>query len=72
MGISAELRADCESVIRIDENDQIEAIEIGDDIHWPQFIMFISKMKKLRWLRLISWNNEGNGEAPNCLSNELR
>ncbi|GJU78482.1 Toll/interleukin-1 receptor domain-containing protein [Tanacetum coccineum] len=34
------------------ENDQIEAIKIGDDIHWPQDIMFISKMKKLRWLRL--------------------
>ncbi|GKD58090.1 Toll/interleukin-1 receptor domain-containing protein, partial [Tanacetum coccineum] len=28
-------------------------------------------MKKLRWLRLIRYN-EGNGEAPNCLSNELR
>nr|GEW59067.1 Toll/interleukin-1 receptor (TIR) domain-containing protein [Tanacetum cinerariifolium] len=35
------------------ENDQTEAIEIGHDIHWPQFIMYISKMKKLRWLRLI-------------------
>ncbi|GKB02623.1 Toll/interleukin-1 receptor domain-containing protein [Tanacetum coccineum] len=53
------------------ENDQIEAIEFGDNIHWPQFIMFISKMKKLRWLRLIRYN-EGNVEAPDCLSNELR
>ncbi|GKE08823.1 Toll/interleukin-1 receptor domain-containing protein [Tanacetum coccineum] len=33
--------------------------------------MLISKMKKLRWLRLIG-DNKGNGEAPNCLSNELR
>ncbi|GJW49377.1 Toll/interleukin-1 receptor domain-containing protein [Tanacetum coccineum] len=54
------------------ENDQIEAIEFGHDIRRPQIIMLISKMKKLRWLRLVSWNNEGNGEAPNCLSNELR
>ncbi|GKA05905.1 Toll/interleukin-1 receptor domain-containing protein [Tanacetum coccineum] len=53
------------------ENDQIEAIEFGRNIHWPQIIMLISKMKKLRWLRLIRWHNEGNGEAPNCLSNEL-
>ncbi|GJT49391.1 Toll/interleukin-1 receptor domain-containing protein [Tanacetum coccineum] len=50
------------------ENDQIEAIKFGHDIHRPQVIMLISKMKKLRWLRLRSWNNE----APNCLSNELR
>ncbi|GJZ23761.1 Toll/interleukin-1 receptor domain-containing protein [Tanacetum coccineum] len=54
------------------ENDQIEAIEFGHDIHRPKFIMLISKMKKLRWLRLTSWNSEENGEAPNCLSNELR
>ncbi|GKB56447.1 Toll/interleukin-1 receptor domain-containing protein [Tanacetum coccineum] len=53
------------------KNDQIEAIEFGDDIHWPQIIMLIVKMKKLRWLRLERCN-EGNGEAPNCLSNELR
>ncbi|GJZ63505.1 Toll/interleukin-1 receptor domain-containing protein [Tanacetum coccineum] len=33
-------------------NDQIEAIKFGHDIHRPQVIMFISKMKKLRWLRL--------------------
>ncbi|GKE33607.1 Toll/interleukin-1 receptor domain-containing protein [Tanacetum coccineum] len=49
----------------------IEAIEFGDNIHSPQFIMFISKMNKLRWLCLIRYN-EGNGEAPNCLSNELQ
>ncbi|GJZ51303.1 Toll/interleukin-1 receptor domain-containing protein [Tanacetum coccineum] len=53
------------------ENDQIEAIKIGHDIHWPQFIMFISKMKKLRWLRLNMVNVE-NVEAPNFLSNELQ
>ncbi|GJX38344.1 Toll/interleukin-1 receptor domain-containing protein [Tanacetum coccineum] len=53
------------------ENDQIEAIEFGDNIHRPQSIMLISKMKKLRWLRLI-WNYEENDEAPNYLSNELR
>nr|GEW05164.1 Toll/interleukin-1 receptor (TIR) domain-containing protein [Tanacetum cinerariifolium] len=41
------------------ENDHIEAIEFGHDIHWPQFIMLISKMKKLRWLRLER-DNEGN------------
>ncbi|GJS67058.1 hypothetical protein Tco_0681622 [Tanacetum coccineum] len=52
------------------ENDQIEAIKISDDIHWPQFIMFISKMKKLRWLRLSMLDAE-NVEAPNCLSNEF-
>ncbi|GJW56164.1 Toll/interleukin-1 receptor domain-containing protein [Tanacetum coccineum] len=52
------------------ENDQIEAIELGDFIN-SQDIMFISKMKKLRWLRLIG-DNKGNGEAPNCLSNELQ
>ncbi|GKA05903.1 Toll/interleukin-1 receptor domain-containing protein, partial [Tanacetum coccineum] len=34
------------------ENDQIEAIEFGHDIRRPQIIMLISKMKKLRWLRL--------------------
>ncbi|GJT67714.1 Toll/interleukin-1 receptor domain-containing protein [Tanacetum coccineum] len=50
------------------ENDQIEAIELGDFIN-SQDIMFISKMKKLRWLRLIGYD-VGNGEAPNCLSNE--
>ncbi|GKD36238.1 Toll/interleukin-1 receptor domain-containing protein, partial [Tanacetum coccineum] len=52
--------------------DQIEAIQFRDFNHRPQIIMLImliSKMKKLRWLRLYS---EGNGEAPNCLSNELR
>nr|GEV49978.1 hypothetical protein [Tanacetum cinerariifolium] len=55
------------------ENDQIEAIEFGDDIQRPQSIMLISKMKKLRWLRLgMVKHYEGNGEAPNCLSNELR
>ncbi|GJY72194.1 Toll/interleukin-1 receptor domain-containing protein [Tanacetum coccineum] len=48
------------------ENDQIEAIEFRDNR--IDKIMLISKMKKLRWLRLRSWNNE----APNCLSNELR
>ncbi|GJU78481.1 Toll/interleukin-1 receptor domain-containing protein [Tanacetum coccineum] len=53
------------------ENDQIEAIKFGDDIHWPHVIMFVSKMKKLRWLNLLG-DNKGNGEAPNCLSNELR
>ncbi|GJU00124.1 Toll/interleukin-1 receptor domain-containing protein [Tanacetum coccineum] len=51
------------------ENDQIQAIEFGDNIHRPHVNMFISKMKKLRWLRLIGDNND---EAPNCLSNELR
>ncbi|GJX66529.1 Toll/interleukin-1 receptor domain-containing protein [Tanacetum coccineum] len=60
------------------ENDQIEAIEFGDNIHSSNrkmIIMFISKMKKLRWLRLTGFNNrhnKRNGEAPNCLSNELR
>ncbi|GKB21827.1 Toll/interleukin-1 receptor domain-containing protein [Tanacetum coccineum] len=57
------------------EYDQIEVIEYGYNIHRPQIIMLISKMKKLRWLRLAMYNElhyEGNGEAPNCLSNELR
>ncbi|GJW56163.1 Toll/interleukin-1 receptor domain-containing protein [Tanacetum coccineum] len=57
----------------IDENDQIQAIEFGDnriDLPHTDKIMLISKMKKLRWLRLIG--DKGNGEAPNCLSNELR
>nr|GEX81727.1 Toll/interleukin-1 receptor (TIR) domain-containing protein [Tanacetum cinerariifolium] len=54
-----------------EENDHIEAIEFGHDIHWPQIIMLISKMKILRWLHLER-AGEGNGEAPNCLSNELR
>ncbi|GJZ80175.1 Toll/interleukin-1 receptor domain-containing protein, partial [Tanacetum coccineum] len=57
------------------ENDQIEAIEFPHDIHWPHVIMLISKMKKLRWLHLVTYTGcpyEGNGEAPNCLSNELR
>ncbi|GJU35688.1 Toll/interleukin-1 receptor domain-containing protein [Tanacetum coccineum] len=45
------------------ENDQIEAIEFRDNR--IDKIMLISKMKKLRWLRLRSWNNERNGEAPN-------
>ncbi|GJT24263.1 hypothetical protein Tco_0894200, partial [Tanacetum coccineum] len=53
------------------ENDQIEAIQFGDNIDLPHVNMLISKMKKLRWLRLIG-DNKGNGEAPNCLSNELR
>ncbi|GKD31804.1 Toll/interleukin-1 receptor domain-containing protein [Tanacetum coccineum] len=53
------------------ENDQIEAIEFGHDIHRPEVIMFISKMKKLRWLRLSMLDAE-NVEAPNCLSNDLR
>ncbi|GKD62321.1 hypothetical protein Tco_1299830, partial [Tanacetum coccineum] len=56
--------------IGIKENDQIEAIKFGHDIHWPKFIMLISKMKKLRWLHLIG-DNKGNVDAPNCLSNEL-
>ncbi|GJZ35996.1 Toll/interleukin-1 receptor domain-containing protein [Tanacetum coccineum] len=63
------------SVEHEEENDQIQAIEFGDNIHSPQIIMIISKMKKLRWLRLTGLNNmhnKGNGEAPNCLSNELR
>ncbi|GKF45360.1 hypothetical protein Tco_0131912 [Tanacetum coccineum] len=47
-----------------------EVIDVCDFIDLPQLNMLISKMKKLRWLRLISWNN--NDEAPNCLSNELR
>ncbi|GJT00870.1 Toll/interleukin-1 receptor domain-containing protein [Tanacetum coccineum] len=51
------------------ENDQIQAIEFRDNIHRSHVNMFISKMKKLRWLRLIGDNND---EAPNCLSNELR
>ncbi|GJS67057.1 Toll/interleukin-1 receptor domain-containing protein [Tanacetum coccineum] len=53
--------------------DQIEAIQFCDFNHRPQIIMLImliSKMKKLRWLRLRF--GEGNGEAPNFLSNELR
>ncbi|GJW35323.1 Toll/interleukin-1 receptor domain-containing protein [Tanacetum coccineum] len=53
--------------------DQIEAIQFRDFNHRPQIIMLImliSKMKKLRWLRLRF--GEGNGEAPNFLSNELR
>ncbi|GJR90018.1 Toll/interleukin-1 receptor domain-containing protein [Tanacetum coccineum] len=53
------------------ENDQIGVIEFGDNIHRPQSIMLISKMKKLRWLHLRRYN-KGNGEAPNYLSNELR
>ncbi|GJU89067.1 Toll/interleukin-1 receptor domain-containing protein [Tanacetum coccineum] len=55
------------------ENDQIEAIDFNNRIDLPHNdkIMLISKMKKLRWLRLIG-DNTGNGEAPNCLSNELR
>nr|GEU41203.1 hypothetical protein [Tanacetum cinerariifolium] len=53
-----------------EENDQIEAIEFDDMPHTDK-IMLISKMKKLRWLRLERYN-ERNGEAPNCLSNELR
>nr|GEX19969.1 Toll/interleukin-1 receptor (TIR) domain-containing protein [Tanacetum cinerariifolium] len=54
------------------ENDQIEAIEIGHAIiHPPQVIMFISKMKKLRWLRLRMLDGD-DVDAPNCLSNELR
>ncbi|GKE87894.1 Toll/interleukin-1 receptor domain-containing protein, partial [Tanacetum coccineum] len=54
------------------ENDQIEAIEFRHNIQRsPQLIMLISKMKKLRWLRLNMFKAE-NGEAPNCLSNELR
>ncbi|GJV99994.1 Toll/interleukin-1 receptor domain-containing protein [Tanacetum coccineum] len=55
------------------ENDQIEAIEFGDnriDLPHTDKIMLISKMKKLRWLGLTG--DKGNGEAPNCLSNELR
>ncbi|GKF64566.1 hypothetical protein Tco_0188014, partial [Tanacetum coccineum] len=53
------------------ENDQIEAIEFRHNIQRsPQLIMLISKMKKLRWLRLNMFKAE-NGEAPNCLSNEL-
>ncbi|GKD14578.1 hypothetical protein Tco_1198985 [Tanacetum coccineum] len=56
----------------IDEgNDNIEAIKIGHNIHRARFIMFISKMKKLSWLRLNMVNAE-NVEAPNLLSNELR
>ncbi|GJY65490.1 Toll/interleukin-1 receptor domain-containing protein, partial [Tanacetum coccineum] len=53
------------------ENDQIEVIDFNNRIDLPhtEKIMLISKMKKLRWLCLYS---EGNGEAPNCLSNELR
>ncbi|GKE20596.1 Toll/interleukin-1 receptor domain-containing protein, partial [Tanacetum coccineum] len=43
------------------ENDQIETIEFGDDIDLPHFNMLISKMKKLRWLRLIRLYNKGNG-----------
>ncbi|GJX49797.1 Toll/interleukin-1 receptor domain-containing protein [Tanacetum coccineum] len=68
------------------ENDQIEAIEFGGKIYKStQIFMLISKMKKLRWLRLAMYDEapnclsmynelhyEGNGEAPNCLSNELR
>ncbi|GJV66001.1 Toll/interleukin-1 receptor domain-containing protein [Tanacetum coccineum] len=53
------------------ENDQIEAIKFDHEFHRPQVIMFISKMKKLRWLRL-SMRHAENVEAPNCLSNELR
>ncbi|GJS75919.1 Toll/interleukin-1 receptor domain-containing protein [Tanacetum coccineum] len=53
------------------ENDHIQAIEFDDYIHWPQSIMLISKMKKLRWLRLNMVSVE-NVEAPNFLSNELR
>ncbi|GKD34774.1 Toll/interleukin-1 receptor domain-containing protein [Tanacetum coccineum] len=48
------------------ENYQIEAIEFGHNIHRPQVIMFISKMKKLRWLCLSMVHAE-NMEAPNCL-----
>ncbi|GKE70211.1 Toll/interleukin-1 receptor domain-containing protein, partial [Tanacetum coccineum] len=33
--------------------------------------MFVSKMKKLRWLRLRMLDAD-NMDAPNCLSNELR
>nr|GEW65178.1 Toll/interleukin-1 receptor (TIR) domain-containing protein [Tanacetum cinerariifolium] len=56
-----------------EENDKIEAIELGDkriDLPHTDKIMLISMMKKLRWLRLTG--DKGNGEAPNCLSNELR
>nr|GEV08033.1 Toll/interleukin-1 receptor (TIR) domain-containing protein [Tanacetum cinerariifolium] len=48
-----------------EENDQIEAIEFDDNrIDLPH-------TDKIMWLRLTTYN-EGNGEAPNCLSNELR
>ncbi|GJX98966.1 Toll/interleukin-1 receptor domain-containing protein, partial [Tanacetum coccineum] len=55
--------------------EENEAIDVGDFSDLPQVNMLISKMKKLRWLRLTGFNNrhnKRNGEAPNCLSNELR